>query len=117
LLADLPHIRFPVDALTYQDGCCRISGGKLYTADTGFGTALLCAEGMADGRLMLKELLGQPSACDTLLNYLPELLPDFSGIYRVPGKTIPFGMIKWLNKPPSKQWNFPVSAYLGLAFD
>ena len=117
LLAGTSHIRFPVDALTYQAGCCCISDGGLYAADTGSGVALLCAEGMADGRLMLKELLGQPSACDALLNHLPKLLPAFSGIYRIPGKTVPFGMVKCLKKSPSKHWNFSVSSYLGLAFD
>ena len=117
LLAESPHIRFPVDALTYQDGCCRISGGGLYTADTGFGPLALCAEGMSDGRLMLKELLGQPSACDALLNHLPKLLPDFSGIYRIPGRNVPFGMVKYLKKSSSIPWNSCFSSYLGLAFD
>jgi len=117
LLMDRPHITFPVDALAYQDGCCRISGGGLYAADTGCGVALLCAEGMADGTLLLKELLGQPDACDTLLKYLPSLLPDFSGIYRVPGKNIPFGMLKWLDKTLAAQWNWEILGYLGLAFD
>ena len=117
LLAGFPHISFPTDALIYQQGCCSISGGGLYTADTGFGPVALCAEGMADGRLLLKELLGQPSACDTLLNHLIKLLPNFSGIYRIPGRNVPFGMVKYLNKTPSKQWNSNFSAYLGLAFD
>lgn len=117
LLMDCPHISFPTDALTYQDGCCRISGGGLYAADTPCGTAVLCAEGMADGTLLLKELLGQPDACDALLKFLPILLPNFSGTYRIPGKNIPFGMLKWLDKSLAAQWNWTVSGYLGLAFD
>jgi len=117
LLLDRPHVAFPVDALTYQDGCCRISGGGLYAADTSFGVALLCAEGMADGTLLLKELLGQPDACDTLLSHLPTLLPDFSGTCRVPGTSVPFGMLKWLDKSLAAQWNWGNSCYLGLAFD
>ena len=117
LLAGSAHISFPTDALVYQSGCCRISGGGLYAADTGAGVALLCAEGMADGTLLLKELLGQPSACDTLLNHLPKLMPNFSGIYRIPGKTVPFGLVKYLKKIPSNHWNSNFSAYLGLAFD
>ena len=117
LLEGTPHISFPADALVYQSGCCRISGGGLYTADTGFGPAALCAEGMADGRLLLKELLGQPSACDTLLNHLSKLLPDFSGIYRIPGRNVPFGMVKYLKKTSSNSRNPRFSAYLGLAFD
>jgi len=117
LLMNRPHIAFPADALVYQAGCCRISGGGLYAADTGHGVALLCAEGMVDGRLLVKELLGQPEACDTLLKYLPVLLPDFSGTYRVPGKNIPFGMLKWLDKSLENQWNWENLGYLGLAFD
>lgn len=117
LLADRPHIFFPIDALIYQEGCCRISGGGLYKADTDYGTVVLCAEGMTDGTLLLKELLGQPAACDTLLKHLPELLSSFSGIYRVPGKNIPFGMLKWLDKSLGNQWNWEILGYLGLAFD
>jgi len=117
LLMDRPHIAFPEDALTYQHGCCRLSGGGLYAADTGFGVALLCAEGMADGKLLLKELLGQPAACDALLRALPKLLPAFSGIYRVPGESVPFGMIKWLDKGLKNRCAPRGSAYLGLAFD
>lgn len=117
LLMGTPHISFPLDAIAYQAGCCRVSGGGLYAADTKYGVALLCAEGMADGRLLVKELLGQPEACDALLKFLPALLPDFSGIYRVPGKNIPFGMLKWLDKSLADGWNWDFSAYLGLAFD
>lgn len=117
LLTDSPHISFPTDALVYQEGCCHLSGGGLYAADTGYGVALLCAEGMVDGALLLKELLGQPEACDALLKYLPALLPNFSGAYRVPGKNIPFGMLKWLDKSLAAQWNWDIFCYLGLAFD
>ncbi len=117
LLMDVPHISYPVDALEYQRGCCALSGGGLYAADTGRGVALLCAEGMEDGTLLLKELLGQPTACDALLKSLPVLLPNFSGICRVPGKTIPFGMLKWLDKTLAGQWDWENLGYLGLAFD
>jgi len=117
LLMDRPHIAFPADALVYQAGCCHVSGGGLYAADTGYGVALLCAEGMTDGTLLIKELLGQPRACEALLKYLPVLLPNFSGTYRVPGKNIPFGMLKWLDKSLENQWNWENLGYLGLAFD
>ena len=117
LLADLPHITYPLDALTYQAGCCHVSGGGLYAADTGYGLALLCAEGTEDGRLLLKELLGMPEAQHALLAALPALLPNFSGIYRIPGEKVPFGMLKILNKPERNGWNWQSNAYLGLAFD
>ena len=32
LLAGTPHIAYPADALEYQAGCCRASGGGLYLA-------------------------------------------------------------------------------------
>ena len=72
---------------------------------------------MEDGRLILKELLGSPEAQTALLSVLPALLPNFSGIYRGPGKTIPFGMLKFLCKNVENNWNGNINAYLGLAFD
>lgn len=117
LLADLPHIAYPLDALEYQAGCCRISGGGLYRADTGAGTALLCAEGMENGQLMLKELLGVPEARERLLGGLPRLLPAFGGLYRCPGTGVPFGMLKWLEPELEKRWDWSSGAYMGLGFD
>ena len=117
LLDGAAHIRFPEDALTYQAGCCAISAGGLYAVETEHGFALLCAEGMSDGSLLLKELLGTPEARNNALHFLPKLLPGFSGIYRVPGREIPFGMIKWLGAQQENVQNFELPAYLGLAFD
>ncbi len=117
LLRNTPHIHLPVEAVVYQAGCSALSGGGLYAAETGAGTVLLCAEGMADGRLLVKELLGQPSACEEAANFLYSLLPNFSGICRFPGKNIQFGMLKWLDKILENQWNWDTTAYLGLAFD
>lgn len=116
ILQGTPHIRLPVEAISYQSGCCRVSGGGLYAVETGSGVVILCAEGMADGKLLVKELLGQPAACEEAVKKLP-LLPSFSGIYRVPGKNTPFGMLKWLDKTLENQWNWDMTAYLGLAFD
>ena len=116
-LAGQPHIFLPEDAIVYQQGCSRISGGGLYAADTSAGTVILCTEGMADGTLLVKELLGQPSACEETIQNLHALLPGFSGFCRLPGKTVPFGMLKWLDNSHAKAWNWANSAYLGLAFD
>ena len=77
---------------------------------------ILCTEGMADGSLLVKELLGQPSACEEFIQILHSVLPAFSSIYRIPGKTVPFGMLKWLDNSHTKAWNWELSAYLGLAF-
>ena len=113
LLAGSSHIQFPLDALEYQQGCCQVSGGGLYRVDTPTGPAALCAEGMETGQLLVKELIASPSVLSLLPSGLSSLLPNFSGIYRTPGNSVAFGMIKWLfpiNPPPK-------NAYLGLAFD
>ena len=113
LLAGSPHISFPPDALEYQQGCCQVSGGGLYRLDTPSGPAALCAEGMEDGQLLVKELLCSPSVLSLLPPRLFSLLPNFSGIYRTPGNTVSFGMVKWLSHLSFHSQN----AYLGLAFD
>lgn len=117
ILAETPHIAFPADALVYQAGCCRLSGGGLYAAETAGGPAVLCAEGMEDGRLMLKELAGCPSAREQVLSGLQQLLPRFSGLYRTPGGKTKFGMLKWLETDFFADWDWGATAYLGLAFD
>lgn len=117
LLAGQAHIRFPEDALVYQENCCQLSGGGLYAAQTAHGPALLCAEGMEDGQLFGKEVLGGSRAREQLLSALPRQLPAFSGRYRVPGGTEQFGMLKWLDREREKDWNWSDTAYLGLAFD
>lgn len=116
-LAHQPHILLPEDAITYQQGCSRISGGGLYAAQSPAGQCILCAEGMENGTLLVKELLGQPSACEEIAQNLHSILPGFSGICRFPGKEIPFGMLKWLEKSRADGWNWNNLAYLGLAFD
>ncbi|MEA4934749.1 MAG: GNAT family N-acetyltransferase [Lawsonibacter sp.] len=117
ILAETPHIAFPVDALAYQAGCCRLSGGGLYAAKTAAGMAVLCAEGMEDGSLMLKELVGCPSARGQVLSGLRPLLPRFGGRYRTPGEQTKFGMLKWLDKEFCAGWDWASTAYLGLGFD
>ena len=117
ILTKISHIAYSEEALTYQARCSVLSGGGLYAADTGHGTVIFCAEGMEDGRLMLKELLGPEIARDVLLQYLPVLLPTFSGIFRCPGPSIPFGMVKWLRCPPLSASDGRSTTYLGFAFD
>ena len=113
LLAGTSHIRFPSDALEYQQGCCQVSGGGFYRVDTPLGCAALCAEGMENGPLLVKELLGSPSLLSLLPPRLFSLLPNFSGICRIPGNTVSFGMVKWLIPTDFH----PENVYLGLAFD
>lgn len=88
ILAGKPHIDLGEEAVAYQAGACALTpGGGLYAADTGAGVALLCAEGMEDGSLLAKEVLGEAEAAERLLAWLPRLLPAWSGIWRCPGTT------------------------------
>ena len=116
LLRDTPHIAYPMDALRYQAGCCRLSGGGLYLAETAQGVALLCAEGMEDGRMLVKELVACPEARKQVLACLGRLLPGCAAV-RTPGAGVKFGMLKWLDPELEKSWNWDTVGYLGLAFD
>lgn len=116
-LQDVPHIALSEEAVSYQAGCCAMSGGGLYAAKTPFGTAILCAEGMADGTLLVKELLGRPASQQAAAEAMHTLLPGFSGLCRSPGPDIPFGMLKWLDLEMARTWDWSSTAYLGLAFD
>ena len=53
LLAEIPHVAYPVDALTYQAGCCAVDRGGLYAGETAAGPVCLCAEGAGDGLVIL----------------------------------------------------------------
>ena len=116
LLAGSPHIAYPQDALEYQAGCCRVSGGGLYLVELD-SPVVLCAEGMADGRLLIKEILGAEQACSRVLEEIFGVLPSFSGWYRRPGFGVNFGMLKWLDKGQKMAWNWEKRAYMGLGFD
>ena len=117
-LTGTPHIALDVQAVTYQDGACRLSGGGLYALEhPQGGTTLLCAEGMGDGTLLVKELLGPLALRESALSWLPRLLPAWSGRFRVPQGDTPFGMLKWLDPQLEAGWDWTSVAYLGLAFD
>ena len=116
-LQDIPHIALSEEAITYQAGCCALSGGGLYAVGTPFGTAILCAEGMGNGTLLVKELLGRPAAQQAAALAMHALLPGFSGLCRSPGRGISFGMLKWLEPETADRWDWSSTAFLGLAFD
>ena len=116
LLAGQMHIAYPLDALKYQEGCCRVSGGGLYGLEMG-GPVILCAEGMSDGRLLIKELLGAEQDVKSVCDRLTDLLPRCCGIIRTPGKEVCFGMLKWLSPELEKCWDWSKRAYMGLGFD
>ena len=117
-LAGRAHIALSPEIAAYQAGACALSpGGGLYALDTPRGRAALCAEGMADGSLLLKELLCPPGELEGALARLPGLLPRWSGLYRTPDGDVPFGMLKWLAPEVEADWDWSASAYLGLAFD
>ena len=117
LLAGTAHIAFPQDGLEYQAGCSRISGGGFYAARTGEATVILCAEGLGNGELMLKEALGEAAAREKVLCGLHRLLPGFKGVYRCPGAGTAFGMLKWLCPELEQSWDWNNTAYMGFGFD
>lgn len=117
LLRDTPHIAYPLDALRYQEGCCKLSGGGLYLAETARGAALLCAEGTeSGGAILVKELVACPEAREQVLACLDKLLPGLTAV-RTPGSGVKFGMLKWLDSTLKKNWDWNTAGYLGLAFD
>lgn len=124
LLAEIPHIAYPVDALTYQAGCCAVDRGGLYAGETAAGPVCLCAEGAGDGLVMVKEYLGSPTAKRLSLPDLPRIAPADRWLVREPmpddskvsgGRK--FAMLKWLDPDLDAAWNWSTTAYLGLAFD
>ena len=124
LLAGTAHIAYPEDALAYQAGCCALSGGGLYRADTAAGPVCLCAEGAGEGLVVVKEFLGSPTAKRLTLPDLPRVSPAKRWLVRElmenqPGQTDgwKFAMLKWLDKSLEEKWNWASTAYLGLAFD
>ena len=118
LLAGTAHIDLPREALAYQAGACALApGGGLYAVQTSHGRAALCAEGMENGELLVKELLCPPEDLDWVVERLPGLLPRWSSAWRTPGGTHPFGMLKWLDPELARSWDWSSTAYLGLAFD
>lgn len=125
LLADLPHIAYPTDALAYQAGCCALSGGGLYTAETPAGQVLLCAEGAGNGVMVAKELLsGTATAKELSLPALSRTAQSSRWFIRGPlcnvtnrSEAWNFAMLKWLDPDLKSGWNWDKKAYLGLAFD
>ena len=124
LLAEIPHVAYPVDALTYQAGCCAVDRGGLYAGETAAGPVCLCAEGAGDGLVMVKEYLGSPTAKRLSLPDLPRIAPADRWLVREPmpddskvsgGRK--FAMLKWLDPDLDAAWNWSTTAYLGLAFD
>ena len=121
LLARVPHIAYPEDALAYQAGCCALSGGGLFTAQTDDGPVCLCAEGAGDGFVVVKELLGSAAAREAALADLHRAAPAERYLVRelpvLGEENWDFAMVKWLSDEAKKCWDRQEIAYLGLAFD
>ena len=122
LLAGIPHIAYPEDALAYQAGCCTLSGGGMYRISTGQGDVLVCVERDENKMPLVKELLGPHSAQELFFKELPALFRTDIWAVRTPcrGGPLPghkFGMLKWLDPELEKTWDWDRVGYLGLAFD
>ena len=123
LLAGLPHIVYPREALAYQAGCCALSGGGLFVGEAEGGPLCACAEGDGQGLVVYKELLGGPGL-RLALPHLTRMLPGERFLVRSPMPQQPevsggwkFGMLKWLDAALEQGWDWSSTAYLGLAFD
>ena len=123
LLAELPHIAYPEEALAYQAGCCALSGGGLFVGEAEGGPLCACAEGDGQGLIVYKELLGG-SGLRLALPHLTRMLPGERFLVRSPMPRRPevsggwkFGMLKWLDAALEQGWDWLSTAYLGLAFD
>ena len=123
LLAGLPHIVYPREALAYQAGCCALSGGGLFVGEVEGGPLCACAEGDGQGLVVYKELLGGPGL-RLALPHLTRMLPGERFLDRSPMPQQPevsggwkFGMLKWLDAALEQGWDWSSTAYLGLAFD
>lgn len=124
LLADIPHIAYPADALAYQAGCCALGDGGLFVGD---GPVCLCAERAEKDFVIVKELLGSFAAHRLACCDLPRIAPARRWEVRGPrpqderpdlrGNLGKFGMLKWLDPALEKSWDWDTVGYLGLAFD
>ena len=127
LLADIPHIAYPADALAYQAGCCALGDGGLFVGDPSGEPLCLCAERADADLVIIKELLGSSHARRLAVLDLPRVVPAQRWEIRGPrprderpdlrGNLGKFAMLKWLDPALEKAWDWDTIGYLGLAFD
>lgn len=127
LLAGIPHIAYPADALVYQAGCCALGDGGLFVGDAPAGPVCLCAERAEEDFVIVKELLGSFDGRRLAYRDLPRIAPARRWEIRGPrpqnersdlrGNLGKFGMLKWLDPELEKSWDWDTVGYLGLAFD
>lgn len=127
LLAGIPHIAYPEDALAYQAGCCALGNGGLFVGGTEEGPVCLCAERAEADFVIVKELLGSLDGRRLAYRDLPRIAPAQRWEIRGPrpqnerpdlrGDLGKFGMLKWLDPALEKSWDWGAVGYLGLAFD
>ena len=121
LLAGVPHIAYPADALAYQAGCCALGDGGLFVGEAAGDPLCLCAE--RGDLVVVKELLGSVQARRLAVLDLPRVVPADRWEVRGPylqsewGEPEQFAMLKWLDPAREKTWDWNTTGYLGLAFD
>lgn len=131
LLAGIPHIAYPADALAYQAGCCALGDGGLFVGESPTGPMCLCAERADSDLVIFKEFLcpKQETAQEMGQIWLdfPRIAPARRWEIRCPrprnerpdlrGELGKFAMLKWLDPALEKGWDWDTVGYLGLAFD
>ena len=127
LLAGIPHIAYPADALAYQAGCCALGEGGLFVGEVSGEPLCLCAERADADLVVVKELLGSDNARRLAVPDLPRVAPAQQWELRGPcppdersgprDELERFAMLKWLDPAAEAAWDWNATGYLGLAFD
>lgn len=107
------YVDYSREAMAYQQGACRLSGGGLYRVD---GAGCACVE-MSGDTAFIKELLVDPERVAPAVNALAARHPAERYQLRTPwpgpGERVPFAMYRWL----ADGGEIGPDDYLGLAFD
>lgn len=117
LLLDERHVSYPDGLIAFQKAVSKMSGADLYRLTVDGQTAVLAAERLSGGRVLVKELAG--AAPERAAALLRTVLPAERYTVRTPaaGEDRAFGMVKWYRAGKERFWGEDTPGYLGLAFD
>lgn len=119
------HIEYPDKLIQFQQFGSHLTAGDLYRLEVEGAVGCVAIEYVQRSRLLMKELLIDPSKMEKAVQLISEELPAARYHIRtpvfwdgLPGSYIQaFGMTKWYDKELLQKWFNHQDAYLGLAFD
>lgn len=125
MLRGTMHIEYPDRLIQFQQFGSHLTAGDLYRLEVEGEVGCVAIEYVQRSRLLMKELLIEPSKMEKAVQLISEELPAARYHIRtpvfwdgLPGSYIQaFGMIKWYDKELLQKWFNHQDAYLGLAFD